>query len=284
MFCHKCGTEIAEGAEFCHKCGTKVATLETEQSMPREAISEPLPVEQNAQPEMIPAAIASDDSAMFKAYVDNHVRATTKYQSAEELLKKGKPQMLFWICYSIPAIIGLVSGGPLGALGLGLFLGITASWIAGGIVRNSYIVKTIGKFKGSIDTSDLLRFLNVHLSYLHPYFNVGNQKAGVLSIPFGIKQRSSAIIRVIYDTEGVAADSWKYVFDAQNNPSIFARIMQASVLSRFTIIAGLEDIIRAVYHPKHTCLFKTVPILQAAMEYYLKYYANNQGGNENGLH
>lgn len=24
MFCHKCGTEIAEGAVFCHKCGTQV--------------------------------------------------------------------------------------------------------------------------------------------------------------------------------------------------------------------------------------------------------------------
>lgn len=24
MFCHKCGTQIAEGADFCHKCGTKV--------------------------------------------------------------------------------------------------------------------------------------------------------------------------------------------------------------------------------------------------------------------
>ncbi|MGN1102991.1 MAG: ribosomal protein L7/L12, partial [Huintestinicola sp.] len=24
MFCHKCGSQIAEGAEFCHKCGTKV--------------------------------------------------------------------------------------------------------------------------------------------------------------------------------------------------------------------------------------------------------------------
>ena len=24
MFCHKCGTQIAEGATFCHKCGTQV--------------------------------------------------------------------------------------------------------------------------------------------------------------------------------------------------------------------------------------------------------------------
>lgn len=29
MFCHKCGSQIAEGAEFCHKCGTKVILEET---------------------------------------------------------------------------------------------------------------------------------------------------------------------------------------------------------------------------------------------------------------
>lgn len=29
MFCHKCGTQIAEGAVFCHRCGTKVVNAET---------------------------------------------------------------------------------------------------------------------------------------------------------------------------------------------------------------------------------------------------------------
>lgn len=26
MFCHKCGTQIADGVDFCHKCGTKLIT------------------------------------------------------------------------------------------------------------------------------------------------------------------------------------------------------------------------------------------------------------------
>ena len=29
MFCHKCGTQIAEGSAFCHKCGTKVVYEDT---------------------------------------------------------------------------------------------------------------------------------------------------------------------------------------------------------------------------------------------------------------
>lgn len=36
MFCHKCGTEIAEGAEFCHKCGAKAAPVD-EVQQPAEA-------------------------------------------------------------------------------------------------------------------------------------------------------------------------------------------------------------------------------------------------------
>ncbi len=24
MFCHKCGSQVADGAAFCHKCGAKI--------------------------------------------------------------------------------------------------------------------------------------------------------------------------------------------------------------------------------------------------------------------
>lgn len=33
MFCHKCGTQLPEGAGFCHKCGTKVVHDSTEQQV-----------------------------------------------------------------------------------------------------------------------------------------------------------------------------------------------------------------------------------------------------------
>lgn len=47
MFCHKCGTEIAEGAGFCHKCGEKVAQA-TDLQQPTDitvAIGEPQPAD-----------------------------------------------------------------------------------------------------------------------------------------------------------------------------------------------------------------------------------------------
>lgn len=272
MFCHKCGTQIAEDAAFCPKCGTKVVYEDTEPQELKAATvsseqgegSSGTPV-QKAHIESVRAVMSTesvtDYETDFKTFVDDYVRQVTKFQSAKELLKNSKPQMFLWFCYGIPAVIGLEAGGLLGALLFGIFFGTVASLIWGGITRNCYIAKTIGRFEGSIDISDLLQFLNVHLSYLQPYFHEGKYNAGVLNIPFGVKQKSTAIINIIHDTENTNSNSWKYVFDAQNNPSTLSRIIGV------TFFSFLQ-----VYQPKHTCIFKTIPILQAAMEYYLNHY------------
>lgn len=34
MFCHKCGTKIADDATFCHKCGTKVVNMDATKQVP----------------------------------------------------------------------------------------------------------------------------------------------------------------------------------------------------------------------------------------------------------
>ena len=268
MFCYKCGTQIAEGADFCHKCGAKVVSGKEsdENSFQEENVSTA-----RAKPEPImpgvPVQAALSDG--FKEFVDNHVRTTTKFQSAEELLKNSKPQMYLWFCFGIPVIIGFMMGGPLGALVFGLFFGHVARLIAGGIIRNKYIAETIGTFDGSIDASDLLQFLNVHLSYLHPYFHEGKCNAGVLSFPFGEKQKSTVLIHIMPDKDSPDSERWKYVFDAQNNPSMLSRIVGLTVFSLIQI-----------HEPKHTCLFKAIPILQAAMEYYLK---EHRGEDDNVL-
>lgn len=276
MFCHKCGAQIAEGADFCHKCGSKAAYADAAQQpidkspsiIGQENVSAEAARSVVTAPVHFPDTVTHEED--FKEFVDKHVRVTTKFQSAEDLLENSKPHMFLWYCFGIPAVIGLAAGGPVGALVFGFVFGHTARWIAGGIIRNRYIVETIGRFEGNIDISDLLQFLNVHLSYLHPYFHEGKYNAGVLSIPFGIRQKSTAIIHIMPDKESAGSDSWKYVFDAQNNPSMLSRIIGASI---FTLIQICE--------PRHTCLFKTVPILQAAMEYYLT--ETIQGENNNVL-
>lgn len=50
MFCHKCGTEIAEGAGFCQKCGAKLITEEPRQAAPAQPVRQPSP----AIPQEIP--------------------------------------------------------------------------------------------------------------------------------------------------------------------------------------------------------------------------------------
>jgi hypothetical protein len=174
--------------------------------------------------------------------------------------------MFLWFCFGIPAVIGLIAGGPLGALLFGLVFGHTARFIAGGIMRTRYTLETIGKFDGDIDTEDLLRFLNDQLDYLHPYFHEWRCAGeGVLSTSFGEKQRSTTTIRIRSDVTNPGHGKMQYVFDTTNNPTALSRIIGMTFFSLFQI-----------NEPKHTCLFKTAPILQAAMKYYLE----SKGGAE----
>lgn len=137
MFCYKCGTQIDEGAAFCHKCGIKVVYADTEpQDLDTTAVTnEPgkgsveRPVQEASavSPQtVIPTEGITDYGTDFKAFVDSHVRQTTKFQSAEELLNTNVPQKFMWICFGIPAILGLIAGGPLLAMLFGLFFGYPA--------------------------------------------------------------------------------------------------------------------------------------------------------------
>ncbi|MDE7245135.1 MAG: ribosomal protein L7/L12 [Oscillospiraceae bacterium] len=54
MFCHKCGTQIADGAGFCHRCGTKVVYEET---VPQ-AMDTSVSVPESAAPSSSTAVIA----------------------------------------------------------------------------------------------------------------------------------------------------------------------------------------------------------------------------------
>jgi hypothetical protein len=83
--------------------------------------------------------------------------------------------------------------------------------------------------------------------------------------PFGEKQRSASIICIRPEGARVDTEKMEYVFGAMNNPSTLSRVIGHTFFS----LIQIGD-------PKHTCLFKTVPILQAAMKYYLK----SKGGAE----
>lgn len=270
MFCNKCGNKLPEDSGFCPKCGTKIVSADTIQQTSDMSAPTTQPGAINiAEPShpattSVQASIPTANENDFKAFIDNHVRMNTKYQSAEDLLKKSKPLAFFLsMCFGIPTIIGLVAAGPIGALLFGIFFGHVARFIAGGIIRFRYSYKTSGKFDRSIDTDELIRFFNERLGYLSPYFHEWKPiSAGTIGASFGIKQRSTALISIIPDKESPGSKGVEYIFNAKNNPStsILSKIIGQTFFSLFQI-----------GEPQHDCLFKSVPILRAAMEYYLKY-------------
>ena len=98
-----CGTVLPEGALFCIKCGTKALdTQEKSVELSETTIKQAQPTVTNAVPatNSNPADTSDqlDDLSEFKQYLDEQVRAKTKYQSAQELLEcKPTAAKLTWI-------------------------------------------------------------------------------------------------------------------------------------------------------------------------------------------
>lgn len=112
MYCHKCGAQIKEGSIFCHKCGAKVANGDIQPQDLKTTTGRTKQEEESVGKSVYESYAASVQVAMptegnvdygtdFKAFVDNHVQQTTKFQSAEELLDSRVSQKFIWICLSL---------------------------------------------------------------------------------------------------------------------------------------------------------------------------------------
>lgn len=286
MFCHKCGTQVSDGVGFCQKCGTPMVYVADVQSPMDESPAITEQSDANEKP-IIAAPTYSggmmNDLEAFKAYVDNHVRATTSFQSAAELLNSHVPQKFLWKCFGIPTILAIIlfirlpSVQNLFAAAFLVFLfGYPAALLVDffkSCVAKGSIERTIE----TIDSDELIQFLNGHLNYLSPYFhewdyinyrgvgvrgaamahvlNSVTASASKIGTEFGHRQRCFVVIWIEPDEASSESEQpkTKYYFDTA---------------------------MKSIVPSKYVCMVKTVPILQAAMEYYLK---NCRGGKDNVL-
>jgi len=279
MLCHECGNQLPDDSSFCHKCGTKIAHVDSTSHTPNSAVLKDKPqVTSIAEPSPItdssPAQAVAQGSTIaanakdFRTFVDNHVRTNTRFQSADDLLKNSKPLLFIWPCFCIPAVLGLVFGDLVGFLLFAVIFGYTAIFIASGIIRSKYRGKFRGEFDGDIDIEKLIAFLNRHLVQLHPYFHDWGylSKTGLLSLlentmanatgevricsEFGPKRKSLVTFSIKPKTINAKAGEKLYFVDALKN--------------------GFLMDSRAAGFLGHGTLIRTAPILQAAMEYYIK--------------
>ena len=273
MYCYHCGAEIANDAAFCHKCGAAVnpanpvTQREGHSEKPTDFQSE---IAAETYHEASTTGIIQGENSVddFKSFVDTHVQSTTSFSSAEELLSSHVRQIFLWICFGIPAIIGLVFLGPAGAVLIGLALGypvyLVVDW-----VKSVKASRGMVEVNEGIDPEELIRFLNEYLCRLSPYFqewyngNVRYSGSGILAaghashlndieaslfrIETRFGQGKLSFVQVCIDHGGAdpKSNSVKYSFYSP---------------------------MKSVWPARYVCMVKAAPILEAAMEYYLKKY------------
>lgn len=250
MFCIHCGNKLSENARFCRKCGAKV---------------------DNGEDIAYQEEKAKDD---FRQYINNHIQMTTKYQSAEELLNSKVSQKYVWVCFGVPAVVlwfYMMGGTPIedifDVIGpVLLVIAVVLCFIAYPI---ALLVDTILSLRTNntrvivsrnIDAEELILFLNKNLYYLAPYFHEWNY---IVMVGIGV---SHALFADAYNAMmgtriGTAFGRRKscfveiYVGPSGENPDWGVYSFGASM--------------KSFWPAKYSCKVKAVPILQAAMEYYL---------------
>jgi len=307
MFCTNCGSQLSEGALFCTKCGAKVDTgggtpVEAMTASEQQGkIPEETPCQNAAAVNgqyMEPMSRAGSNEDDFKNFVISYVRDNTAFQSVEELLNSKVPLPFMKKCFGIPFIILFIIfsvgfGGDIsgffdiirilfGAAFMGAFFalpfGYAMSYVACLAAKSRYSSEHFGKIDINFDMSDLILFLNTYLKRSFPCFcNWGYLQMSSYTMRSAIQESIAAsgrdalkqvrictefvkekgrlaVIKIGLDPTHPDSGQMTYAFDAENQ------------------INGVPFVSHDWGFAKYKCLVRITPILQAAMEYYLKIY------------
>lgn len=292
MFCYKCGTELPDGTVFCHKCGTKMSdgnkgketsnpsfVLQNDGAL-QEGLRQDSAITDEQDVEITKDLQTGKDD--FREFVNGYIRKNTAFQSAEELLSSQVSSRFVQICYGVPAVlmVFLMLLGGAGVSGniilkilsfifIAFILGYSAAHIVGEIKKIKYVAKFSGRVETPIDGDELIQFLNEKLAYLSLYFHewsylrqslnfmiggapvasidITGSKEITLCSEFGERETLFSVIYIRPDPLEPDSERRKY--------SCNVKMKKADIRCE-----------------KYACAVKTVPILYAAMEYYLKEY------------
>lgn len=273
MFCSKCGNQLPEDSGFCHKCGAKIVCADSsQQTQDTDVLAE----KSTTKVPSVPVQTIVNNSAgdtNFKEFVDNHVRSTTKFQSADDLLKNSKPWNFLWICLGVSFVVGSILAFPVGGF-VFLIFGYAVAFIASGIIRMRYSGSYNGEFIGDINIEELIIFLNEHLKRISPDFHEWGYltKNGLLPTLENAIANATEEVRICSEF-GPKRKSLVAFY-------IKPKVIEAKPGEKVYFVDALKNGFlmdgRAAGFLGHGTLIRTAPILQAAMKYYLK----SKGGAE----
>jgi hypothetical protein len=292
MYCHKCGNKLPEDSGFCHKCGAKIVHTDAVQQtpnavMPTEeprvaSVVDPPPIASAAPAqtvvyENIPPAGVNE----LRAFVYNHVRTTTKYQSATDLLQNGKPSKLVLLValpgllitlralFLIPSMVD-TSASMAGSLLLGLvvfvfffYILVTLPLRAAAFVRKlRYSSKFDIACDRHINKKDFASFLNSNMKYLLPDMGEWDSSHEIY-VNCTVDKSTMSIIM----PSGTGAKKFEFSIStaARGNPLSFWSFILLPVYV-YNLILDMSDVRTGEYN----IFYKTVPILSSAVDYYMK--------------
>lgn len=274
MICSKCGENTPENSDFCVKCGERLNNSELH-----------LPHGETYAPS--PSTAGSSDDSEFSSFVNKRVREMTDCGSAEELLRKSPMRIPMIICYAPCIFLAIKVAAGMGHWVLSLITfvfislaGMLGSMLIGFICHSRYISEQEHKLTGelkNVDPNVLLWFLNSKLAYLKPLTGDWGYFSQARLAGKGERQLMDALPDFLVDIAGELAEQIKekniclgskcgkliYAFSivqlnfSPNEPDV----VKYSVTSGITI---KQSITMSVYN----CLYRTAPIVSAAMEYF----------------
>lgn len=256
MFCTNCGNQLSGSVEFCPNCGAKITVTRNNESQSVNKVTNS----------------PKNNNESFKEYVDMHIRKSTQFSSAQDLISNSKPWKFVWIIVGICALVGLIMALInevdilaavliMGIMGLGIALIVAAP------LASSYEKKFSARIntESDIDIANLCEFLTENLCNIHPSFGKWSLVKSRGLVPLVINQAANMAGEVTIGCE--------FGVHRKNLAEITIRNKPKNRI--YYISAGYNGFLLSFYWEpflSRSCLIKTAPILQAAMEYYLNYY------------